>query len=83
MPVTNNVLVEFRDRPAPVPRNTFYGLRNRDFEKLNSDLVTLKFEHDFNDGLITAKPTSFQQLVTRLDGDAAAFCKQQFNRHQS
>lgn len=51
VPVTNNALVEFRDRPAPVPRNTFYGLRNRDFEKLDSDLVTLKFEHDFNDGL--------------------------------
>jgi catecholate siderophore receptor len=51
VPATNNVLVEFRDRPAPVPRNTFYGLRDRDFEKLNSDLVTLKFEHDFNDGL--------------------------------
>lgn len=51
VPATNNALVEFRDRPAPVPRNTFYGLRNRDFEKLNSDLVTLKFEHDFNDAL--------------------------------
>ncbi len=51
VPVTNNALVQFRDRPAPVPRNTFYGLRNRDFEKLNSDLVTLKFEHDFNDAM--------------------------------
>jgi catecholate siderophore receptor len=51
VPVTNNALVEFRNRPAPVPRNTFYGLRSRDFEKLNSDLVTFKFEHDFNDGL--------------------------------
>ena len=51
VPLANNVLVEFRDRPAPVPRNTFYGLRNRDFERLNSDLVTLKFDHDFNDGL--------------------------------
>lgn len=51
VPATNNVLVEYRDRPAPVPRNTFYGLRNRDFEKLNSDLATLKFEHDFSDGL--------------------------------
>jgi catecholate siderophore receptor len=51
VPVTNNALVEFRDRPAPVPRNTFYGLRDRDFENLNSDLVTLKFEHDFNDAL--------------------------------
>lgn len=51
VPLANNALVEFRDRPAPVPRNTFYGLRSRDFEKLDSDLVTLKFDHDFNDGL--------------------------------
>lgn len=51
VPATNNALVEFRDRPAPVPRNTFYGLRDRDFEKLNSDLLTLKFERDFDDNL--------------------------------
>jgi catecholate siderophore receptor len=51
VPVTNNALAEFRNRPAPVPRNTFYGLRNRDFENLNADLVTLKFEHDFDDNL--------------------------------
>ncbi|HEX6283546.1 MAG TPA: TonB-dependent receptor, partial [Pyrinomonadaceae bacterium] len=51
VPAANNALVEFRDRPAPVPRNTFYGLRDRDFEKLNTDLVTLRFEHDFNDNL--------------------------------
>ncbi len=51
VPATNNALVEFRDRPAPVPRNTFYGLRDRDFEKLDADLVTLKFERDFNDAL--------------------------------
>ena len=51
VPVTNNLLVDHRDRPAPVPRDTFYGLRNRDYERLNSDLVTLKFEKDFNDGL--------------------------------
>jgi catecholate siderophore receptor len=51
VPVTNNVLVDFRDRPAPVARDTFYGLRNRDSEKLNSDLVTLKFEKDFSDRL--------------------------------
>ena len=49
VPVTNNVLVEFRDEPAPVPRDTFYGLKNRDFEKLNSDLATVKFERDFSD----------------------------------
>lgn len=51
VPATNNALIEYRDRPAPVPRNTFYGFKNRDFEKLNSDLVTFKFERDFNDKL--------------------------------
>ena len=51
VPATNNALADFRDRPAPVPRNTFYGLRNRDFEKLDADLVTLKLEHSFNDSL--------------------------------
>ena len=51
VPNTNNVLVAHRDRPAPVPRDTFYGFRDRDIEKLDSDLVTLKFEKDFNDGL--------------------------------
>ena len=83
VPVTNNALVEFRDRPAPVPRNTFYGLRNRDFERLNSDLVTLKFDHDFNDGLTLQKPIPLRQLVTRFDGNAAAFRQQQLNGHQS
>ena len=51
VPATNNALAAFRDRPAPVPRNTFYGFKNRDFEKLDSDLLTFKFEHDFNDKL--------------------------------
>lgn len=51
VPATNNVLVADRDRPAPVPRDTFYGLRNRDFEKLNSDLVTFRYDHTFNENL--------------------------------
>ncbi len=51
VPATNNALIAFRDKPAPVPRNTFYGLKNRDSEKLNSDLATVKFERDFDDDL--------------------------------
>ena len=47
----NNVLVDYRDRPAPVPRETFYGYRDRDRERLNSDLATLQYEHDFSDGV--------------------------------
>lgn len=51
VPATNNALVEFRDRPAPVPRDTFYGFLNRDFEKLSSNIATFRFEHDFNERL--------------------------------
>ena len=51
VPATNNVFVEFRDKPAPVPRETFYGFRSRDFEKMRSDLATVRFEHDFDDNL--------------------------------
>lgn len=51
VPATNNVLVESRDRPAPVPRETFYGFKSRDSEKMRSDLATVRFEHDFDDNL--------------------------------
>jgi catecholate siderophore receptor len=49
VPATNNALPEFRDKPAPVPRDTFYGFRDRDYENLRSDLATVKIERDFND----------------------------------
>ena len=51
VPASNNALAEYRDRPAPVPRETFYGLRSRDFEKIGSNLGTVRFEHDFSDSL--------------------------------
>ncbi len=51
VPVTNKVLVDFRDRPAPVPRDTFYGFLSRDKEELSSDLVTARYEHDFQDSM--------------------------------
>jgi catecholate siderophore receptor len=49
VPATNNALPDFRDKSAPVPRDTFYGFRDRDYEKLRSDLATVKIERDFND----------------------------------
>lgn len=47
VPSTNDILVAYRDRPAPVSRDTFYGLVDRDREKLGADLATLRLEHDF------------------------------------
>ncbi len=49
VPANHIALAAYRDRPAPVPRNTFYGLKNRDFEKLDSDIATVRFEHDVNE----------------------------------
>lgn len=51
VPATNNALFDFRDKPAPVPRDTFYGFRTRDAEYTGSDLATVRFEHDFTDGI--------------------------------
>ncbi len=51
VPATNNVLREYRDKPAPVPRETFYGFRSRDYERMGADMATVKFEHDFSDAL--------------------------------
>lgn len=49
VPAANNALASYRDQPAPVPRETFYGFRNRDREVLSQDAATVKFEHTFND----------------------------------
>lgn len=51
VPVTNNVLVEYRDKPAPVPRDTFYGFRNRDYERLGTDMGTVRIEHEITDSV--------------------------------
>jgi len=48
VPATNSVLAAYRDQPAPVPRDTFYGLTERDHEETRSDLATTRFDHDFS-----------------------------------
>ncbi len=51
VPADHNVLAAYRDQPAPVPRDTFYGFKDRDRERLDADLGTVRAEHDFNDGV--------------------------------
>jgi len=46
VPASQEVLAGFRDQPAPVPRETFYGYEQRDRERLDADLATLSVEHD-------------------------------------
>jgi catecholate siderophore receptor len=49
VPATNNVLIDYRDQPAPVPRDTFYGLKLRDGEETGADMATFRFDHSFTD----------------------------------
>ena len=61
VPNTHNVLEAYRDQPAPVPRDTFYGFKDRDKEKLNADLGTIRVEHDLNDGVTLRNQFRFGQ----------------------
>jgi catecholate siderophore receptor len=38
-------------RQVSVPRGAYYGLKDRDFRKTNVNNATLRFEHDFGNGL--------------------------------
>ncbi len=49
VPATNNILVADRNRPAPVPRRTFYGYADLNNEYLRSNLGTVTLNHVFND----------------------------------
>lgn len=69
VPATNTVLAPFRDHVAPVPRSTFYGLLDRDKEKLRSDLITARIEHEFNDKM--AVRNQFRYGYSRRDSIAS------------
>jgi catecholate siderophore receptor len=51
VPATNNVLVEHRDKPAPVDYDNFYGITARDFEEVKTDVATAIVERDFSSAL--------------------------------
>lgn len=48
---TNPLLANYSNQAPPVDFSNFYGLRNYDFEKIENDLATAIFEHDFSDSL--------------------------------
>ena len=59
VPATNIPLAESGDEPAPVDYDTYYGLLERDREKLRSDLVTFAAEHDLSDEIRISNTTRF------------------------
>ncbi|MFJ1257446.1 TonB-dependent receptor [Cupriavidus sp. CuC1] len=59
--------------PLKLPRNTYYGLVDRDFRKDSADVGTIRFEHDFSPALKFRNQTRFGRtkqdyLWTRPDG---------------
>ncbi len=61
--------------PAPVNRDNFYGLLNRDFRKTSSDIGTARIEHDFNENLTLRNTTRLgltnnNYIVTNPDDSA-------------
>ncbi|RYY80134.1 MAG: TonB-dependent siderophore receptor [Moraxellaceae bacterium] len=46
-------------KPAAVPQGTYYGWKDRDFDKRENHIGTLKLEHDFNDNLTLSNTASY------------------------
>ncbi|MBC6983593.1 TonB-dependent siderophore receptor [Caulobacter sp. 17J80-11] len=48
---TNPTLAAWRGKPAPVDPSNFYGLVNRDYEDVRTDVGTVKIERDVSDAV--------------------------------
>lgn len=48
---TGASLGSFVNQPAPVSYNSYYGRRNYDFQRIQNDMLTAIFEHDFSSTL--------------------------------
>lgn len=50
VPLTNTALAAYQGKAAPVAYSNFYGLKKRDYEKVDNDLATVETRHDFSNG---------------------------------
>lgn len=48
---TNPRLAQYSDEAPPVSYDNWYGIRGYDFEKTETDVLGLSFEHDFSDSV--------------------------------
>jgi catecholate siderophore receptor len=46
---TNNALIKYRNQPAPVSYSNYYGISDRDFERVRTDEAEMIVNHAFND----------------------------------
>lgn len=58
----NAALTGYIDQPSPASWSNFYGLINRDYEKIKADVVTAEAEHDFNDTLTLRNQTRYSEV---------------------
>lgn len=59
VPANTGPLSSYSDQPAPVNWSNFYGLDERDYEKVTTDLGTIKVEHDFDESLTLRNQTRY------------------------
>jgi catecholate siderophore receptor len=60
-------------RPAPVAQRTFYGLKQTDYERTTTDVVTLFAEHRFNDNLAVRNTFRYGNYDRDLSATAPRF----------
>lgn len=66
----STALPAWRDKPAPVDPSNFYGLVNRDYEDVATDVGTVKIEHDLSEALTLAN--TLRYVRTRRDSVVSA-----------
>ncbi len=61
VPPNTGPLSGYSDQPAPTDWSNWYGLKDRDYEKVKTDIVTAKGEHDFSDEISLSNQTRYGQ----------------------
>jgi catecholate siderophore receptor len=61
VPATNTALSGYGNQPPPVNYENFYGLRARDYEKTETNIGTVKVQHDASDTLSIRNITRYGQ----------------------
>ena len=60
---TNPALIPFKDKPAPVDYDNYYGLLDRDFDETKVNIATFALEHDLSEGIRLANTTRYGYAV--------------------
>lgn len=59
VPAAHGPLAAYANQAAPVPTSNWYGLRNRDFEKVKIDVLTAQVDHDLTERISLRNTTRY------------------------